>query len=660
MKGAAAIHTMFNLQPGDHLCCIYETEQEHRAVLVPFLRQGLTEGQKVIYIVDEHTAGTILDYLRDDGLAVEPYLSSGQLRLLTQEETYMRAGVFDPAGMIALLHAETETALAEGYPALRITGEMTWVLRGQPGSELLIEYEARLNEFFPGSRCLAICQYNRRRFSPELLLDVLRTHPLAVIGTVVHENVYYVPPAEFLSGNPPAAMLQRWLATLTERRQAEELLRESTEILQERQRQLDALNRLALELAQTLDLPTIYRTAYEHIVQLVDCPAFGISRYDPATRTLRAEYMFSDGEPLDPALFPPLAIPEDAPRRGRAGAIITQQAQIVTDMPTKPSAQVTIVGAPGDDRVVRTALYVPIMARGQVLGLLETQSYRENAYSEADIALLGPVATQIGLAMENARLFADLLAERDSLAQRVRQSTAELRATNQELEAFVYSVSHDLRAPLRALEGFSVALRTRYQDQLDEQGRHYLDRIQAAAQRMGQLIEDLLKLSRVTRASLTYQQVDLSALAREIAAELQALDPQRPVEWVIADGLVARGDAPLLRLALYNLLDNAWKFTGPRPQARIEVGCLPPSARPARESEGGMVYFVRDNGVGFDMAYANKLFAPFQRLHSQYEFPGTGIGLATVQRIITRHGGRVWAEAEVNQGATFYFTLGEV
>jgi PAS domain S-box-containing protein len=236
------------------------------------------------------------------------------------------------------------------------------------------------------------------------------------------------------------------------------------------------------------------------------------------------------------------------------------------------------------------------------------------------------------------------------LEQRVRLRTAELQAANKELEAFAYSVSHDLRAPLRHLDGFSEALLSRGSEQMDEQGKDYLLRIQKASRRMGQLINDLLNLSRLTRRELTRKQVDLSALAREVAVDLQGREPQRAAEFVISDRMAVHGDPHLLRVALDNLMGNAWKFTGTRPQARIEVG--------ATEQSGESVYFVRDNGVGFDMAYSEKLFAPFQRLHGMQEFPGTGIGLATVQRIISRHGGRVWCQAGVDQGATFYFTLG--
>ena len=238
----------------------------------------------------------------------------------------------------------------------------------------------------------------------------------------------------------------------------------------------------------------------------------------------------------------------------------------------------------------------------------------------------------------------------ERLEEMVGERTVQLEAANKELEAFSYSVSHDLRAPLRSMDSFSAALQRDYAGQLDEKGQHYLDRIRAGTQRMGQLISDLLDLSRVTRRELVRQTVDLSALAHSIADELQSGDAARQAEMVIGESMVVEGDKHLLSIVLQNLLDNAWKFTAPRAQAQIEFGMM--------EQPDERVYFVRDNGVGFDMTYADNLFGPFQRLHSVREFPGTGIGLATVQRIIHRHGGRIWAEAAVDQGATFYFTIG--
>jgi len=239
----------------------------------------------------------------------------------------------------------------------------------------------------------------------------------------------------------------------------------------------------------------------------------------------------------------------------------------------------------------------------------------------------------------------------DELEQRVKDRTVQLEASNRELEAFCYSVSHDLRAPLRGIDGWSLALLEDYREKLDEKGCQYLNRVRADTQRMGRLIDDLLLLSRVTRGTIQRSRVDLTAIAQSVAARLRETEPERRVEFAAQPGLTAQGDARLLDIVLSNLLGNAWKFSGRRPLARVEFGRTEVGGKPA--------FFVRDNGVGFDMSYAQKLFGAFQRMHEASEFPGTGIGLATVQRVIQRHGGRVWAEAQVDRGATFYFTLDE-
>ena len=237
------------------------------------------------------------------------------------------------------------------------------------------------------------------------------------------------------------------------------------------------------------------------------------------------------------------------------------------------------------------------------------------------------------------------------LEQRVIERTAQLEAANKELEAFSYSVSHDLQAPLRSIDGFSQVLLEDYANQLDEQGKDCLQRIRKASQHLADLIDALLMLSRMTRKEMHYETVDLNTLAQATLAELRQTQPKRQIEFVIEEGLAAQGDPQLLRVVMENLLDNAWKYTSRQPEARIEVGAM-------RQEDGKRTYFVRDNGAGFDMAFGDKLFKAFQRLHTPNEFPGVGIGLATVQRIIHRHGGRVWAEGEVGKGATFYFTLG--
>jgi PAS domain S-box-containing protein len=237
----------------------------------------------------------------------------------------------------------------------------------------------------------------------------------------------------------------------------------------------------------------------------------------------------------------------------------------------------------------------------------------------------------------------------EELEDRVRRRTAQLRASNEELEALSSSVSHDLRAPLRAMTGFSRILMEDYGESLDEAGQDYLRRVQEAGERMAMMIDDLLDLSRLTRREMRREEVDLSALARDVAEHLRRVDPQRRARFAVAEGISASADAGLLRVVMENLLENAWKFTSKETEALIEFGAV--------GEGGGPVYYVRDNGVGFDEAYADKLLAPFQRLHGEGEFEGTGLGLSTVARIVRRHGGSLWAEGEVGRGATFFFTL---
>jgi two-component system sensor histidine kinase/response regulator len=271
-------------------------------------------------------------------------------------------------------------------------------------------------------------------------------------------------------------------------------------------------------------------------------------------------------------------------------------------------------------------------------------------FVRSKVAVFVELAKKTEMLKRQAQLLADNEQSARQLAEARAELVRELEHKNRELESFSYAVSHDLRAPLRRIDSFSRALLESQGDRLDESGRKFLSRVREASQHMAHLIDDVLYLSRVTRAELREQEVDLSDLASAVLARLQEAAPEREVELKIRPGVVVTGDGQLLRIALENLLENAWKFTARQPATRIEFGVTPASGEPT--------YFVRDNGAGFDMTYAARLFGPFQRLHPQHEFPGSGIGLATVQRIIHRHGGRVWAEGLVGQGATFYFTLG--
>lgn len=272
-----------------------------------------------------------------------------------------------------------------------------------------------------------------------------------------------------------------------------------------------------------------------------------------------------------------------------------------------------------------------------------TQGFSRFGRGEFDQPIVVHTGDELGLLARDANAMAASLNRLDVERRRAERA---LTVSNQELEAFSYSVAHDLRAPLRGINGFSRALVEDYGDKLDDQARQYLKRIDAATHRMAELIDALLALARVSRAELRRGPVNMTQAADGVVKQLRANDPSREVEFTNAEGVVADGDGPLLRAVLENLLGNAWKFTAKQVPAKIAFGVEP-----------GPTYYVRDNGAGFDMAHADKLFAPFQRLHTQREFTGTGVGLATVQRIVNRHGGRIWADGAVGRGATFRFTL---
>ncbi|MEP7242371.1 MAG: ATP-binding protein [Gammaproteobacteria bacterium] len=320
--------------------------------------------------------------------------------------------------------------------------------------------------------------------------------------------------------------------------------------------------------------------------------------------------------------------------------------------------QVVIEDIFADDRIPHEA-YRPTFVKSLVMtpirtvepiGAIGTYWAHRHLATPEELNLLQALADSTSIAMEASDVFANLekrVAERTA---ELDQRTRELELLNRELESFSYSVAHDLRAPLTTIDGFCTVLNDVSRDSLNEQARGFLAHITSSVSRMNRLIEDLLGLSKIVRAPMVKTTVDLTSMAREIAQQQRASAPQRDAEFSIAPGLTAQGDAGLLRIALENLLANAWKFTSKREHARIEFTA-------SVDAAGNRVYVVRDNGAGFDPRYAAKLFGPFQRCHSQADFPGTGIGLATVQRIVHRHGGKIRAEAQVGEGAKFLFTL---
>jgi light-regulated signal transduction histidine kinase (bacteriophytochrome) len=424
-----------------------------------------------------------------------------------------------------------------------------------------------------------------------------------------------------------------------------------------------------MRLRQALDLETIFRATAREVRQLLAADRVGVFRFHPDSGWDDGEFVSEDVDPEFPS-----AIAQKVHDHcfGDQFSIHYQAGRVqnVADIHNAGLSDCHIQVL--SQFQVRANLAVPLLQGQHLWGLLCIHQCRApRQWQETEIEFVQQIANHLAIALQQAELLAELLAEvmerkqaeqrAQELNQGLRQAIIELKAVNKELEAFSYSVSHDLRAPLRSIDGFSQALLEDYLEQLDASGQDYLRRIRAATQRMGQLIDDLLTLARVTRSDLRRGTVDLSQLASQICTRLQQTNPDRLVEFEIQKDLVIQGDGRLLQVVLENLLDNAWKFTVQRSQARIEFGGLnvKQDGKESAQSNDVPVYFVRDDGVGFDMAFVDKLFKPFQRLHRMQDFPGNGIGLATVQRIIHRHGGRAWAEATLNQGATFYFTLAE-
>lgn len=299
---------------------------------------------------------------------------------------------------------------------------------------------------------------------------------------------------------------------------------------------------------------------------------------------------------------------------------------------------------------LKSAIIVPLISRNKFYGVLTlVLSDPGRLFDESDLEFADELARRATLAIENAKLYKEMQDSNVELEQRVAQRTAELEAINKELEAFSYSVSHDLRAPLRSIDGFSNKILKDYSNLLDDQGKDYFNRVMNASRHMGHLIDDLIKLARLSRIDMNIEEIDLSGMAESIISELKELNPKRAVSIYIQENMIVAGDRNLMHVALSNLLGNAWKYTKNTRETEIEFATI--------QKDGETVYFIKDNGAGFDMRYVDKLFGAFQRLHSPSEFEGTGIGLATVQRIIRRHKGTIWAESEVDKGTTFFFTF---
>lgn len=408
--------------------------------------------------------------------------------------------------------------------------------------------------------------------------------------------------------------------------------------IRQRNRELESLAAITRRAGRSLDLDHLLETLLPEIARVLDVgPVLLFLSDGGPSLTLRGSFPPAGDARLEEAEL----------QMGECLCGLAAQGGMSVfseDMANDP--RVTLNACKGTGLVSVAA--IPLQSAHNRTGILAVASASRRDFRQNE-HFLSAIADSLATAIENADLYQEIRIHAAALERRVAERTAELETANKELEAFSYTVSHDLKAPLRSIDGFSKCLEEEYGHALDQEGKGYLHRVRNAAHRMGQLIDDLLKLSRLTRGELRREQVDLTTLARTVASQLEKSGGERPVDFVIAERMNAWGDPRLLLVALENLIQNAWKFSAFQPKARIEVGMV--------NFTGQKAYFVRDNGVGFDPVQAHRLFQPFRRLHPASEFPGSGIGLATVQRIVHRHGGKVWIEAKQGLGATVYFTL---
>lgn len=595
---------------GTHFCQFYQTGEDLLDILVPYFKAGLENNEfcmwvtsKPVEVVEAHRA------IQKAIPNVDRYLENGQLEIIPYDQWYTQSGYFDQERVLQGWVDKLNAALTRGFDGLRLTGNTFWLEKADWRS--FADYEAAVDKVLGHYRMVALCTYSLNRCGASEIADVVSNHEFALIkrqgrweiiesaarrrsfeALRLSETKY-----QSLFENMPAGFAYHEIVIDEQGRPIDYVFLEVNDAFQ---RLTGLLREDILGKRVTAVIPGIEKSAFDWIGAYARVALEGESiRFEQYSEALGRWYSVSSYSPA----------------RGYFVAVFV-------DITERKRVEDTLRGA-------RDELEARVQARTAEL-------------ARANEELLAEIA-QRKRAEEETRIL------NDELECRVIERTAQLEAAAKELEAFSYSVSHDLRAPLRGIDGFSQALLEDYGNKLDDTGKDYLRRVRAASQNMAQLIDDLLKLSRLTRREMQRGAVNLSALAHSVAAELQEMQPDRRVEFVIADGVVANGDARLLGIVLENLLGNAWKFSAKHASARIEFG--------VSELEGSSVYFIRDDGAGFDPAYAHKLFHPFHRLHGTTEFPGTGIGLATVQRIVRRHGGRVWAEGAVEKGATFYFTL---
>ena len=656
-----SIYNFTDLALGTHVCCIYETEYEYRYILTQYLSHGLAKNEKVIYILDTHAGKTLLGYLQYERTKVDHYLSTGQLSILEIDDAYMRDGVFSPDSIISLLESKTKQALEEGYSGLRVTVEMAWTLRELPNFERLIEYEGKINSFFTTSKCMAMCLYDRKGFSPEILVDIIKTHPIVAIGMEIYENIYYVAQHRILDSGVHEATLSHWIDNLRKRKKAEQSARDTelryTELFNSaREPILATMNSLAIELASLPSNVSIQKFIVKRLKDLTGAVAVGFSDYDPTSRMLMTSHL-----EIQQGIFKKV-VRLLGKRLKDVSSPVSEEMyhEIISSVVGKRDTltEVTFGAIPyfvsaaiqkliGVDRFIGIAYVI----EGELYGtsLLAIKA----GMPDPSFELLESFANMSAVSLRQRRAEEALkhqLEVEERMTKELELKTKELSLSNEELNSFVYIVSHDLKAPLVSIQGFSTILSKDYKDKFDDNGKIYVDRIMKNSERMGMLIDNLLELSRIGRIKGKEGTINISDMISEISEEISSQMKEKGTKLIVKGEMpTISGDQTRVKQIFANLISNANKFMGDDNEVpTIEVGY---------DSQNGCHrFYVKDNGIGIDKQYHDKVFQIFQRL-DDIKTEGTGVGLAIVKKIVESFGGNIWLDSEKGKGTIIYFTI---
>ncbi|MFA9424211.1 MAG: MEDS domain-containing protein [Sedimentibacter sp.] len=583
---------------GDHTCLIYDRFEDYVTVATEFIKIGLNSNEMVFCVIDEYNEETLINDLKALDIDVEKFIENGQLVISSLKNTYRGTGEFNPDDTLefwrSILEANKDCA------GIRIMGEATFALDGKYKTlEKLIEYEIRVNiDLIPlYKNHQYLCVYNKHLYPSGVLKSIIRAHPNYINGTLYSKpNPFYLEPKNNLMVH-----------------------REEVELYNEFQ---------ILDNSVYINLEKELRTDQERFRYILGSIGDGVWDYDIIKNTLYvSQDLLSDGDDEKKLVnnfqdFSKYIHPDDL-----------KNFQVSIDLHSQNKSALI-----KEELRLKTknGTWNWYECKGKTVGK------SENGQNTRIVGTFQDIQMRKNIELEKQNI-------NKILEQKVQERTVQLLNANKELESFSYSVSHDLRAPLRSIDGFSKALLLDYEENLDETALHYINRIRSSTVKMNQLINDLLNLSRLNRSTLKIELINLSKIVQAYSMQYKELNPERNIKFLIAPNIAAQCDKGLISIVFTNLLDNATKFTSKNIQSNIEFGVNFTDSKP--------IYFIKDDGAGFDMAYSEKLFGIFQRLHRQDEFEGNGIGLVTIQRIIHRHHGEIWAEGQVEKGATFYFTL---